>query len=99
VSPMREDRIRVACVRCDAHRDRTLAPDCMVCGAAAFRVVPPNEHDVDAITREVLAAAELVDVVIHDAAHVGIDPQHPAAIRLAAACRNLALARAGCLGY
>jgi hypothetical protein len=93
------ERIRVACTRCDAHRDISIAPRCLVCGAFIYKVVAPKQGDLDAITTELLAAAELVDVVIQDGSLSGINCEHPAALRLQAACRNLALARAGCLGY
>jgi hypothetical protein len=90
---------RVACLRCNAHRDLDLAVACLVCGAGVNKVVEPTAADLDDITTEFLAAPEIVDVVIHDAAFAGIDREHPAALRLKAACRNLSLARAGVLGY
>lgn len=96
--PMSNERIRVQCGRCGAHRDKTIAPSCLVCGAVTYSVVAPTAGDLDAITREVVEAAELVDVAIHEADGLGVDRAHPAARRLQAACRNLALARAGCVG-
>jgi hypothetical protein len=90
---------RVECLRCKAPRLIQRAPYCLVCGYGPYKVVVPTPADIDAITQEVLDAAEIVDVVIHDAAYAGVDREHPAAIRLKAACRNLSLARAGILGF
>jgi hypothetical protein len=96
---MCDQQVRVECVRCRAHRYRHLAPSCLVCGAVAFNVVTPNPHDVDAITKELIDAAARGEVAIQDAAPAPIDRDHPAALRLKSACRNMALARAGQLGF
>jgi hypothetical protein len=84
---------RVSCVRCGAHRDLAIARRCLVCGAEGFDRVLPTAGDVDAITHEVLAAAEGLDQALNAGAVVS--REHHDARRLHQAFRDLALARAG----
>jgi hypothetical protein len=88
-------RQRVRCVRCTAHRDLAIAPTCLVCGCVAHLMVTatPGDLETDPITKELVTCAELVDTAIHD--RVVLDPTHPIAKRLAAACRARALSLAG----
>ena len=91
--PMRQ---RVSCCRCQAHRDLTIAPRCLVCGFVGFVCVTPSPADVDPTTAEVLAAAEGLDQSLNAGAVVS--REHHDARRLRLACRDLALARTGRLG-
>lgn len=82
---------RVACQRCGAHRDLILAPRCLVCGAERYTPVTPPPVVMDAIDREVIAAAEALDESL-DRTHLKIVP---GAQRLREACRQRTLALAG----
>lgn len=86
---------RVACRRCGAHRDLTIAPRCLVCGAEAYgRVLPtPGDLVVDPVDAEVLVAAEAIDLALHDGAVITASSR--LAIALRNACRHRALALAG----
>lgn len=84
-------RQRVQCVNCEAHRDLALAPRCLVCGAERYTPVTPPPVVMDAIDREVIAAAEALDAML-DRTHLKIVP---GAQRLREACRQRALALAG----
>ncbi len=90
-------RQRVACRRCGCHRDLTIAPRCLVCGAESFDPVAPSAGDLDAIQIEVIESAEAIDFALHDGASVS--PSSYLASRLRTACRALALARAGVLAW
>jgi rRNA maturation protein Nop10 len=48
---------RVSCDRCTAHRDLTLSPSCLVCGAVACSPVPLSPGDLDAAYSTLLRQA------------------------------------------
>lgn len=87
-------RQRVECARCKAHRDLTIAPICMVCGAARCSPVSPTAGDMlDGTDRAVIEAAEALDLALHDG--LTVTEHYHLAVRLRLACRDRALALAG----
>ncbi len=88
---------RVQCRGCRCHRDLRIAPRCLVCGQESFDPVEATAGDLDAITLEVIAAAEALDLALHDG--VTVTKDYYLAGRLRTACRARALAKAGILSW
>jgi hypothetical protein len=83
---------RVACVTCGTHVDLNAGDRCS-CGSSAFKTVTPTAGDIAAVEQDILEAAMAMDRAL--LAGAVVTRSHNAARRLAAACRELALTRAG----
>lgn len=85
---------RVQCIVCSTQRMRTDVA-CQTCDSVEYTAVKPGPRDVEAIEVAVRSEAECMDHALQAGAI--ITRGHPNALRLADACRALALARVGIL--
>ncbi len=86
---------RVVCRACGVERDLNEHANCPVCGSDEIKTVKPTEADIAAVERDVVEAAMKMDRAL--LAGAVMTRSHNSARELGAACRELAMMRAGVL--